>query len=74
MPKSVAKSNQARNSPALSAWRRACKSLGYLSGETFKPIPKKGTSAYKNLYEVYQMELQVGNSHRINVNNYNNNN
>jgi hypothetical protein len=63
--KSEAKSLQARNSPALSAWRRACKSLGYISGETFKPVPKKGTAAYNKLYEVYQMELQVGNSHFV---------
>jgi len=69
------KSQQARQSPALSAWRRACKSKGYYNpGGPFKALPKKGTSAYKDLYDVYQMELQVGNSHRINVNNYNNNN
>lgn len=64
--KSEAKSLQARNSPALSAWRRACKSLGYIESNTaFKPFPKKGTAAYNKLYEVYEMELQVGNSHPV---------
>lgn len=66
MPKSEAKRNQALTSPALSAWRRACKSMGYYNpGGPFKPLPKKGTSAYKNLYDEYQMELQVGNSHFV---------
>jgi hypothetical protein len=75
MPKSQIKSQQARQSPALSAWRRACKSKGYYNpGGPFKALPKKGTSAYKDLYEEYQMELQVGNSHKINMNSFNYNN
>lgn len=66
MPKSQIKSQQARNSPALSAWRRACQSKGYYNpGGPFKTLPKKGTAAYNNLYEEYQMELQVGNSHPV---------
>lgn len=66
MPKSQIKSQQARQSPALSAWRRACKSKGYYNpGGAFKALPKKGTSAYNDLYEEYQMELQVGNSHNF---------
>ena len=75
MPKSEAKSRQARQSPALSAWRRACKAKGYYNpGGPFKALPKKGTAAYKDLYEEYQMELQVGNSHKININAFNYNN
>lgn len=72
MPKSAAKSHLARTSPALSAWRRAC--AEYLTGGTFKKIPKKGTAEYNKLYDIYQMELQVGNSHKININSFNYNN
>ena len=41
-------------------------SKGYYNpGGAFKALPKKGTSAYNDLYEEYQMELQVGNSHNF---------
>ena len=66
MPKSEAKRQIGLNSPHLSAWRRACKSLGYNEPGTKKPYPKKGTAAYNTLYEAYEMELQVGNSHTPN--------
>lgn len=66
MAKSPLKQNAARKSPALSAWRRACQSLGYSKpGAPFKPIPKKGSAAYNELYEEYQKELQMGNSHPV---------
>jgi len=51
MPKSEAKRQIGLNSPHLSAWRRACKSLGYNEPGTKKPYPKKGTAAYNTLYE-----------------------
>lgn len=63
MAKSVLKQQAARSSPALSAWRRAC--AEYLKGGEFRKIPKKGTAEYNKIYDIYQMELQVGNSHRL---------
>jgi hypothetical protein len=49
---------ESHTNPALSAWRRACKSLGYTQpGESFKAVPKKGTAAYKKLYKEYKREL-----------------
>ena len=48
------KSTKRKANPALKNWVRAAKSKGYMkSGKDFKPLPKKGTSAYKAIRAVY---------------------
>ena len=50
---SIAKSEQAKSSPALALWRKLTKE--YTSAGQM--VPKKGTAAYKELYARYQEML-----------------
>lgn len=56
--KSASRVANARKSPALSSWRRACMQLGYMKkGAGFKPIPRRGTAEY-NRIKALQQQLQ----------------
>lgn len=47
-----------RASPALKAWLASCRELGYLQkGEGFKPLPKKGSAAYKEIRALYESKI-----------------